>query len=98
MFKKAAHRAIARSRGHMRSAEQIALSAPMSQLAFSVQKATHAAFIYSFNDAVRFAVLTIAFGILVSFLFIRRKDMQHTNGAPPTQQAVRAPELVEVEH
>jgi MFS family permease len=69
-----------------------------TQFAPIIQKATHAAFIYSFNDAVRFAVLLIAVGILVSLVFIRRKDMQHTNGAPQAvEQAVRPPELVEVE-
>lgn len=68
------------------------------QFAATVQQATHTAFVYSFNDAVRFAVLLIAVGIVVSLIFIRRKDMQHTNGAPPAQQAARPPELVEVEH
>jgi EmrB/QacA subfamily drug resistance transporter len=68
------------------------------QFASTVQQATHTAFIYSFNDAVRFCVVTIAVGIIVSFLFIRRKDMQHMTGAPPAQQAMQPPALVEVEH
>lgn len=64
------------------------------QFAPSVQQATHTAFISSFNDTIRVAVLFIAVAVLISLVFVRRTDSAHDTGAAQRRSEMREPEAM----
>jgi hypothetical protein len=59
------------------------------QLASPIQQATHTDFIMSFNDTIRFTTVLLVVAVVITVVFVRRRDTELAAGVQPHVAAVQ---------